>query len=389
MSKIKKLELHLIQNHASCNLNANEDGSPKSEYYGLSQRFRISSQCIKRSIRGSEIFKDIIKSFGESFQTRYLPELVRESMIKKGIDENIISLFVSKIANFGGKDSKKNGKTEEFIHTNQVMSITENEIDNIVSIIEKKIKKSDNIKDLEKMNYKDLEIEIQKQKRIGNNFQISIEIALFGRMITSPAFHDVESCIQVAHAFSTNEYGLELDYMTAIDEFSNQFGKGSAFLNSDASFGQPCFYKYFSIDLDLFASNLKKFNNINDNEVSEIIKSVVRAFIKASVFTTPSGKQNQFGANQLPSFILAELRSNKNSISYSNAFIKPYGPNEKTDLITNSIEKFENYANKVNELYSLEPAKRLFLSEKETEIINDGLRCKNFKIFLNEITESL
>ena len=46
-----QLELHILQNFAPSNLNRDDLGSPKSCEFGGVPRARISSQCIKRSIR--------------------------------------------------------------------------------------------------------------------------------------------------------------------------------------------------------------------------------------------------------------------------------------------------------------------------------------------------
>ena len=43
-------------------------------------------------------------------------------------------------------------------------------------------------------------------------------MALFGRMVTSNAFRDVEAAMQVAHAISTNKMNMESDYFTAMDD---------------------------------------------------------------------------------------------------------------------------------------------------------------------------
>ena len=48
------IEIHIIQNHAPSNLNRDDTGSPKSCTFGGIRRARISSQCIKRSIRQSD-----------------------------------------------------------------------------------------------------------------------------------------------------------------------------------------------------------------------------------------------------------------------------------------------------------------------------------------------
>ena len=47
---------------------------------------------------------------------------------------------------------------------------------------------------------------------------VTLDIALFGRMVTSNAFADVEAAMQVAPAISTNKVMMESDYFTAMDD---------------------------------------------------------------------------------------------------------------------------------------------------------------------------
>src|SRR3954454_2675874 len=74
------IELHAIQNHAPSNLNRDDTGSPKEAFFGGQRRARISSQCLKRSIRKSPLFRE---ELGQELavRTRRLPEEVRKLLI--------------------------------------------------------------------------------------------------------------------------------------------------------------------------------------------------------------------------------------------------------------------------------------------------------------------
>lgn len=45
------VEIHIVQNFAPSNLNRDDTGSPKDALFGGYRRARISSQCLKRSMR--------------------------------------------------------------------------------------------------------------------------------------------------------------------------------------------------------------------------------------------------------------------------------------------------------------------------------------------------
>lgn len=72
---------------------------------------------------------------------------------------------------------------------------------------------------------------------------ITLDMALFGRMVTSDALADVEASMQVAHAFSTNRVYMESDYFTAVDDLINgsETEKGSAMIG-DIDYNSSCYY---------------------------------------------------------------------------------------------------------------------------------------------------
>ena len=52
------VELHMIQNFVPSNLNRDDTGSPKDCIFGGQRRARVSSQCLKRSIRKNDLFAE-------------------------------------------------------------------------------------------------------------------------------------------------------------------------------------------------------------------------------------------------------------------------------------------------------------------------------------------
>ncbi len=52
------IQIHILQNYAPANLNRDDTGAPKDAFFGGFRRGRISSQCLKRSIRRSSTFDE-------------------------------------------------------------------------------------------------------------------------------------------------------------------------------------------------------------------------------------------------------------------------------------------------------------------------------------------
>ena len=85
------IELHIIQNHSPANLNRDETGTPKSCLFGGVQRARISSQCLKRSIRKGDCFERALSEarIPLGTRTRKLPSLVGERVEAELLQEEI------------------------------------------------------------------------------------------------------------------------------------------------------------------------------------------------------------------------------------------------------------------------------------------------------------
>ena len=73
------IEIHIIQNHSPSNLNRDDLGAPKTCYFGGVLRSRISSQCLKRSIRMSHEFRKLLGGV----RTRQLAKLISEKVSGK------------------------------------------------------------------------------------------------------------------------------------------------------------------------------------------------------------------------------------------------------------------------------------------------------------------
>lgn len=378
------IEIHMLQNHAPCNLNRDDTGSPKDCMFGGVRRSRISSQSIKRSIRKSPVFTEEMKSAPMAIRTRRLPELVKERLVKEGVDSRMAEVAAQKVKEFGkSKEKKKEQETEEKedkkekkkkteekedykeTETAQIMFITEKDVEYVVKVMKEVMATANTPEQLEKVEAKKI------QKTLKGWRPITPDIALFGRMITSDAFEDVEASMQVAHALSTNKMDHEFDYFTAVDDLKKgvEDDPGAGMIG-DVEFNSACYYKYFSLDFDNLVNNLAGPNPDEKTlkEAREIALTTTKAFINAAINTTPSGKQNTFAAHQLPDAILIEVRKKKIPVSYANAFVKPAAPNGKKDLVEESIDKLASYVEIINSKYDLESSPRLWFTTGNTTI---------------------
>lgn len=335
------IEIHAIQNHSPANLNRDDLGAPKTCYFGGLLRSRISSQCLKRSIRLSDEFKKLLGGV----RTRRLAQLIA------GNDPDSFkrAMKVLEICGIAPKEKKKK-KSDEDAPTDEDKSaglvyVSREAVDKMSKLLKDESSKSD----------KDMAKEFAK---IITEHTIAPDMALCGRMLEPKKGDDdvwkgldktVEASLQVAHAISTHEARPEVDYYVAADDIPGE-DAGAGFVD-EAMFASACFYKYFSIHWDDLIKNLK--NN------GELAAHTVGAFIRGAALVNPTGKQNSFAAHNLPDGILVEIRENA-PISYANAFASPAGQ-DKRDLVSQSIAQLGKYIHDLDTGYG-KPKNRFWFS---------------------------
>jgi CRISPR system Cascade subunit CasC len=344
------IQIHILQNYAPANLNRDDTGSPKDAIFGGKRRGRISSQCLKRSIRRSVTFEEAFRAEGLlGMRTKKIPTLIEAELKKLNVKDEIAKAIVSRVPEIG-RESTKNSATDEETddevieveaetETKQLIFIAPNEL----SLLAGKLLESYNRIGASKW----AKAKIQEiTKDLGNVLPRSVDIAMFGRMTTSSAFEDVEAAVQVAHAISTNALNQEFDYFTAVDDLSGESGAG---MIGDVAFNSSTYYKYINIHWEKLVENL-------GGDLT-MARQAAKALLEAVVTAQPSGKQNTFAAFNLPDFVLVEITSRNLPVSYANAFLKPaYASGDQT-LMEASVDQLSSYIGKISQSYNLSPAR--------------------------------
>lgn len=188
----------------------------------------------------------------------------------------------------------------------------------------------------------------------------AVDVALFGRMTTSDAFEDVEACLEVAHAVSTNQLVREVDYFTAVDD--HRTGAAAAHVGEN-QFNSNTFYKYFSLDWDAFVKHLG-----GTPEARALAETALRALVEAVVHSMPSGKKKGHANNNPPDAVLVEVKTKNVPTSYANAFLTPAAPTPDANVVRDSIRKLGHYAGQVSRLYEV-AAERVWFDTDERPLV--------------------
>lgn len=329
------IELHMIQNFVPANLNRDDTGSPKDCEFGGHRRARISSQCLKRSIRTNEVFAETTK-VPISKRTHYLADEVTKLLVaqhgKSAEEARLLAMELS--ATYTKPDKKKPEQSAVLIF------ISEEEIAAIADqLAERWEELTGDAKTREKV-IKEVVAAMVKQY---NNRVAAPDIALFGRMLADEPKLNLEAACQVAHALSTHRVSMEMDYFTAVDDVREANEETGAGHINTLGFNSSCFYRYARIDWRQLVKNL--------NQDQELARRAVEAFLRASLVAVPSGKQNSTAPLNPPSFLLAVVRSDGMGWNLANAFEKPVSAGRNSSLVAESIAALDTYWGKLETVY--------------------------------------
>ena len=309
------LDIHAIQAVPPANINRDDTGSPKTAQFGGVTRARVSSQCWKRAIRN--YFKEYSSINNVGMRTNEL---------------------VSYIANLITKQ-------DSTIKEDDALKLAENTINK--AGIETKVR--NNTKDKTKpkiteapffISYKEAEafaaacIAKETDKETLQNIlkdELSIDIALFGRMLAGEPTLNVDAAAQVAHAISTHAIEDEFDFFTAVDEKTIEGQTGAGMIGT-IEYNSSTLYRYANIGLHNLYSQLHDKKDVIDSA-----KLFVDAFIKSM----PTGKINSFAHQTLPQAIIVSLRDDR-PVNMITAFEKPI-KSENGYTAPSIVKLFEEY----------------------------------------------
>lgn len=365
-------ELHILQNFVPCNLNRDDSNAPKDCFFGGFRRARISSQCIKRSIRTHSAFKKTIEKAGgdEGVRTKRIIKELTDEIKLKGKNETDSVTAAENVLKCLGIGITEEQKSEYLLY------IGKDEIKRFIDIVTdsknwgemrepktvepldskgKKKSSKDIKKELKGLFSQTLINELTKviSKEKQNARSYAADIALFGRMLADDKNMNVNAACQVAHAISTNEVEMKMDFYTAVDDLLPEEESGSDMMGM-VEFNSSCYYRYAQINMDILKDN---FGFGKDKQSAQkMANEAVIGFLKAAIQAVPTGMQNSTAAHNQPSYIRALVRSQGAPWSLANAFVHPVraGRKEGEDLITRSVEKIESYFNSVKEFYGEE-----------------------------------
>ncbi|KXS31180.1 MAG: CRISPR-associated protein, Cse4 family [Candidatus Gallionella acididurans] len=324
------IEIHALQNFAPSNLNRDDTGAPKDALFGGSRRARVSSQCHKRAVR--EYFKeqnkdwvaDRTKRIVDALKKRIQPRIQDQ---KDFTEENLVKAIEVAVSSLG---SNKKVKVDKEKKTDVLLFLSPREVDALEKVI------TESYTDLLKAKLSDEVVQSVNDSLDGENkSRLSLDVALFGRMLAVMPEKNQNAACQVAHSISTHSVEREFDFYTAVDDLKPEDTTGADMMGT-VEFNSACFYRYAAVDWDKLVTNLQ--GN------TEFATKGLRAFLEGFIVAEPTGKQNTFAAHNPPEFVAVSVRRNTAPRNLANAFETAIRVKKDESLTRRSAEELAKKA---------------------------------------------
>lgn len=345
MTDPRFVEIHILQPVPFANLNRDDMGAPKDLSFGGTRRIRVSSQCYKRATREEMDSHTPGLDLGRRSR-QHGGRLVQHLVGERGWPQATARIAALDIfGSLGENEDKETPDTDQAdkpgdsakgttdpLQASVLMYFNISDLDRFADLAETERERYQRLADdqppaadpdgtgsrgapiptvkrkttKEKNAWKKaLTTTVKKHTGAG--------LALFGRMIATLPEGRIDGAAQVAHAFTTHTAKLEIDYFTAVDDFSTGHdNSGSGHLDT-AEYATGVFYRYATLDLRELADNLT-----DPQDTARLAREFVRAFTLA----VPTGKRTSTAPYTLPALVYTTIRSER-PVNLASAFEKP------------------------------------------------------------------
>lgn len=369
--KYKFVEFHNLVPFAAASLNQDDNGDPKTIPIGTATRTRVSSQALKRWARtipeehpGS--LRSILKGgkpLSRTFRSReILLKKVFDPMIEThGIDPETALLVVKGARDvIVGKPTGKTSETPSPVEASEMESTSDSKSTSDSNSTSKRGKSSksrgvDLAKALEvpvapwtdeEMNFI-LQVSLAQAAKIKENpskkpsmedFKKNlkgfldmpgIEAKLFGRLVTGDIESRIDGALHVAHAWTVHAAQAELDFLTAVDDFSPQ---GSAFLGS-RQLTSGILYLYSVVDTKMLSEH---------GEGDDVIQQILRWWTGVQAHPLPQTRKGSTAPFESSSFLMV-CKTNQMPQTLGQAFFRPVPMEGEGDLMLRTYARLGRY----------------------------------------------
>lgn len=334
------IQLHTLTSYGPSNLNRDDSGRPKSVRMGGVNRLRISSQCLKRAWRKSDVFAERVGDH-IGIRTRRIGPEIEQTLIDRGIDEKASKTAAKAVSGLWKKEKKGEGGDDAGV----LFLFSRNEFDTAIAVAEKLARG-----DIEKIELSDF-LTAEDQ---------SVDVAMFGRMLANAPENSVAAACAVSHAITTHAAEAEDDYFSACEDLSDVSGaEGAGAGHVDVrEFGSGVFYEHVVIDTDLLRANLGGRVNLANAAIDGLIRSATTV--------SPGGMRASFAHSTAAAYAAVEVGPGQPR-SLAAAYTRPISNRDSNDYLQSSVSRLEQFRDKLDAVYGSKPTASASLDVTGTE----------------------
>lgn len=293
-------------------VNADGNRRPKTTWFGGVPRARVSSQAWKRARREHLVAGGL----ATGVRTRLIRGRLAEELTRSGRDPDEASVVARAALEAIGL--AMDGSRPEA--TQYLLFLGSDEIDGVVDVLLQA-----EVWDALRLAGEAAEEGGKKAKRSAagtaeareallealENSKLSVDLALFGRMIADRDDLEVAAAVQVAHSIGVARHVHQTDFFTAVDELALDGGAGMV---GTSWYSSSVIYGYTAVDLGRLTENL-----LGDGD---LVRQTLAGYLTATVEAVPGGRRNSFAADTLPALVLASV-GDRAPYSLANAYQAP------------------------------------------------------------------
>jgi CRISPR system Cascade subunit CasC len=331
------IELHILQSFPVSCLNRDDVGAPKTATFGGVPRARLSSQCLKRSIR-EYAQGNLPDARFQGHRTKLIVGPFIEALKKHGLAEKAATDHAANIADKLAKLDARSGKSGEPPQVGTLTFLAPSEIDSIARQVAKLLKDNPKSKDYEKK----LDQYCKEASLLDG-----ADIALFGRMAASQPSLTLEGAAMFSHALSTHRADNDLDFYSAVDDLKPKGEDAGAGMIGTIEFNSAVYYRYAGLNLNLLFDS-DHLGKLAPEERSKMVEACIRATLLA----VPGARKNSMNAHTLPAYVLGLYKKAGQPLQLVNAFEEPVRA-QGSGLLAESKERLLAHHSQLKETWGI------------------------------------
>ena len=332
MTDPRFLQIHTLHSYPAALLNRDDSGLAKRLPFGGAVRTRISSQCLKRHWRVAEDAFAIhnVPGAEKALRSRNVVDRrVIEPLRQNGnISEDVLAAVgeAFNVGVYGSSGTSESGrqplllglpeveylqrKAQDICHENANDAKTAASAATLLFSAQRKNEERDNFRAF----------------RDSTRLPGGLEAALFGRMVTSDPFANIDAAVHVAHAFTVHAEESESDYFSVVDDLQDDDEDAGAAHIGDMELTAGLFYGYVVVDVPGLVSNLEgcdasEWHIADRGLAAKVIEHLTHLIATVS----PGAKLGSTAPYSRARFMLIEACSDQ-PYSLADAFRTPVNP---------------------------------------------------------------